>query len=137
MPTYQKTGTIRDRLEALDFLRSVVVVENGYGAYKEGWSDKKVSRHLRLGLSARVIATLRREYLGKSRPHMERYNAGVGEAMLAGKRQKHQLAAAVEQFAAPATPAIIVPIDRLAAIEAKVDALLSALGVRVEERKDI
>jgi hypothetical protein len=133
MPQYQKIGHMRDRIRALDFLRTVCDNIDGYSKYHEGWSDKKVSRTIK-SLSTKVIADLRREYIGKSRPHMERYKAGVGAAMLNAKRQKHIL----EQLS-PArqdnVPALIVPQDRLTAIEAKVDALLTALGVEV--RKEI
>lgn len=123
MPAYQKKGSLGARVKALDFLRTVCKPDGeGYASYEEGWSDKKVSRHLRLGLTPKLIGELRREYIGKSRVHFDRWEKQRAAT------PRHPSTAATPITSGATTRDIVIDA-RLIQIEAKLDALLAALGL--------
>lgn len=108
MQHYTKVGTLPLRVAVLDFLRNICVTDSeGYSSYIGDWSDKKVSKKFGSKISTAIVREMRREYFGKSRVHLERWQRNMQVAS-----QRH----AVKQ---DGTAALTTVAERLAAVEAE------------------
>jgi hypothetical protein len=106
MQHYSKIGTLPLRVAVLDFLRNVCVTDSeGYSSYLDNWSDKKVSKKFGAKISTAVVREMRREYFGKSRAHLERW--------------QRNMQAAQQRINQNGTPATTTVAERLAAVEAE------------------
>lgn len=129
---YHKIGSMSDRLAAIDFLRTVCHADSeGYAVYDAGWSDKKVSRHVRK-VSTKIVAELRREYIGKSRAHFDRWQQRIG------KIDATPAASPIPTTQAPA--AVVDLIGRLATLEYRINQvenmLMGLVGIGVEAKEE-